>query len=215
VRKVVEIIPPELEAYLEGLLPARHPLIVKMEKEAKRRGFPIMGPLVGSFLGLLVRAVGAREVLELGSGFGYSAFWLAQALPEGGRVVAFERDPKNIKKAEAYLGEAGLAERVVFKAGDALELMESEPGPFDIIFNDVDKDCYPQVPPRALPRLRAGGLLVTDNALWYGRVAAPPEDEWTAGVQAYNRMVSSDEALITTIVPIRDGLAVSLKLAGG
>lgn len=211
----MEITHPELEAYLEGLLPRRHPVLVEMEQEARRRGFPIVGPLVGSFLELIARSIGARRVLELGGGFGYSAFWFAQALPGEGRVVAFEHDPENVKLAQSYLEKGGLAGRVVFKTGDALELIETEPGPFDIIFNDIDKDSYPLVPPVALPRLRDGGLLISDNALWYGRVASPPDSEWTAGVQAYNRMVSSDDTLMTTIVPIRDGVAVTLKLAGG
>jgi predicted O-methyltransferase YrrM len=156
--------------------------------------------------------MGARRVLELGAGFGYSAFWFAQALPPDGQVLAFERNPANIERAKAYLGKAGLGERVAFQPGDALELLDNEAGPFDIIFNDIDKSAYPQVPPKALPKLRAGGLLVSDNNLWSGRVICEPEDDWTEGIQIYNRLVSSDSSLLTTIIPIRDGVAVSLKL---
>ena len=211
----MDITHPALEAYMEELLAERHPILGEMEAEAARREFPIVGPLVGSLLALLARAVGARAVLELGSGFGYSAFWFAQALGPEGRVTAFESDGENIRLARDYLARAGLEERVAFREGDALELIEAEAGPFDVVFNDIDKDAYPLVPPKALPLLRAGGLLVTDNALWYGRVAAPAEDSWTAGVQAYNRLVSSDPRLLTTIIPVRDGVAVSLKLADG
>lgn len=209
----MEITHPELEAYLEALLPSRHPVLLEMEEEAKDRGFPIVGPLVGSLLALLARTVGARKVLELGAGFGYSAFWFAQALPQDGKVLAFEGDPENVKRAGRYMARAGLGDRVVFRSGDALELIESEEGPFDIIFNDIDKNAYPQVPDKALPRLRTGGLLISDNTLWYGRVLGEPEDDWTEGIQDYNRMVSSDGRLLTTIIPLRDGVSVSLKVS--
>jgi caffeoyl-CoA O-methyltransferase len=208
----VEITHPEIEAYLKGLLPQRHPVLLEMEEEARSSGFPIVGPLVGTLLALLTKTMGARRVLELGAGFGYSAFWFAQALPPDGQVLAFERNPANIERAKAYLGKAGLGERVAFQPGDALELLDNEAGPFDIIFNDIDKSAYPQVPPKALPKLRAGGLLVSDNNLWSGRVICEPEDDWTEGIQIYNRLVSSDSSLLTTIIPIRDGVAVSLKL---
>ena len=211
----MEIIPPEIESYLESLLPGRHPVFIEMEAEARRRGFPIVGPVVGSLLALLARAIGARTVLELGSGFGYSALWFAQALPPDGHLIAIEGNPDNAKDAQAYFAQAGLEGRATLKTGDALELIEAEAGPFDIIFNDIDKDAYPEVPPKALPRLRTGGLLISDNALWSGRVTEPPDDTWTAGVQAYNKMVASDPNLATTIVPIRDGVSVSLKLSDG
>ncbi len=208
----MEITHPEIETYLKGLLPERHPVLTEMEAEAARRGFPIVGPLVGTLLALLTKAVGARDVLELGSGFGYSAFWFAQALPPEGRLVAIEQNPENVRAAEGYLGRAGLAEKVTFLAGDALTLMESKAGPFDIIFNDIDKHAYPEVPAKALPKLRAGGLLISDNNLWSGRVVGEPESDWTAGIQVYNRLVGSDPGLITTILPLRDGVSVSLKL---
>lgn len=211
----MEITHPEIERYLRSLLPRRHPVLVEMEEEAARRGFPIVGPLVGGLLELLAKAVGAREVLELGSGFGYSAFWFAKALPPDGRVLALEYDEANVERGRDYLARAGLAGLVEFRAGDALELIEAEEGPFDIIFNDIDKNAYPEVLPRALPKLRAGGLLISDNTLWSGRVAVEPDGDWTAGIQAYNRLVSSDPRLVTTILPLRDGVSVSLKLPAG
>ncbi|MFQ5893485.1 MAG: O-methyltransferase [Nitrospinota bacterium] len=165
---------------------------------------------MGGLLTFLVRAIGARTVLELGSGFGYSAFWFAQALPPDGHLVAIEADPENNRLAQTYLSRAGLDGRVTLKTGDAIE---HEPGPFDIIFNDINKDAYPEIPAKALPRLRTGGLLISDNALWGGGVTGPASDTWTAGVQAYNRLVASDPTLLTTIVPIRDGVSVSLKLS--
>lgn len=208
----MEITHPEIESYLRSLLPRRHPVLVEMEEEAARRGFPIVGPLVGGLLELLAKAVGARAVLEMGSGFGYSAFWFAQALPPDGKVVALEYDAANVERGRAYMARAGLSGLVEFKTGDALELIDAEEGPFDIIFNDIDKNAYPEVLPRALPKLREGGLLLSDNTLWSGRVTAEADGDWTAGVQAYNLLVSSNPGLITTIIPLRDGVSVSLKL---
>jgi caffeoyl-CoA O-methyltransferase len=211
----MEILDPAIESYLESLLPSRHPVLMDMEAEAARRGFPIVGPLVGLLLELLARAVGARRVLELGCGFGYSTFWLAQALPPDGQITAIEADPDNARRAQEYFARAGLNGRATFITGDALELIEAESGPFDLIFNDIEKHAYPEVPAKTLPLLRAGGLLISDNALWGGRVTDSSPDPWTAGVQAYNRLVSSDPALTTTIVPIRDGVSVSLKVSSG
>jgi len=118
----------------------------------------------------------------------------------------------NVALGRAYMARAGLAGRVEFKTGDALELIDAEEGPFDIIFNDIDKNAYPEVLPRALPKLKEGGLLLSDNTLWSGRVTAEADGDWTAGVQAYNLLVSSNPGLITTIIPLRDGVSVSLKL---
>ena len=123
----MEILEPAIESYLESLLPERHPIFREMEAEAKRKGFPIVGPLVGSLLALLARAIGARTVLELGSGFGYSALWFAQALPPDGHLLALEGNPDNARDARAYFARAGLEGRATFKTGDALELIESEP----------------------------------------------------------------------------------------
>lgn len=211
----MDILEPAIESYMESLLPSRHPVLVEMEAEAARRGFPIVGPLVGSLLALLARAVGARRALELGSGFGYSTFWLAQALPADGHITAIEADPDNARLAREYLARGGLEDRATFKTGDALELIEAESGHFDLIFNDIEKHSYPEVPAKTLPRLRTGGLLISDNALWGGRVTDSYPDTWTAGVQAYNRLVASDSSLTTTIIPIRDGVSVSLKVPGG
>lgn len=205
----MEIVDPRLESYLETLLPETDPVQAEMEALAEERNFPIVGPLVGRLLYLLARLVDARRVLELGSGFGYSALWFARALPPDGSVVLTEWDPDDSRRARDYLERAGLAGRARFEVGDALELVEALPGPWDIVFIDVDKEQYPDALEAAVPRLRPGGLLLVDNVLWQGRVATeePPEPS-TSGVLELNRRIHSDPRLDTAVVPLRDGVAV-------
>jgi predicted O-methyltransferase YrrM len=200
----MQIVAGEIEKYLASLQPARDAALVEMERLAAERGFPIVGPLVGAFLELLARAVGAKRVLELGSGFGYSAFWFARA---GARVVLTEYDPRNLALARKHL--AGF--ECEFHAGDAFDALSRLEGPFDIVFCDIDKMQYPRAWKTALPKVRAGGLFITDNTLWYGRVAEPAPDEDTQGVLEYNRLAFSTPGVITSILPLRDGVAVSLK----
>jgi predicted O-methyltransferase YrrM len=208
----MNIVSAELEAYMTALLPARHPELMKMEGIAAERRFPIVGPLVGHLLGVLARASGARRVLELGSGFGYSAAWLAEAVGPRGSVVLTEHSKQNIADAQEHLAAMGLADRVSFNACNALDALASMDGPFDLIFNDVDKEDYPEVFTQALPRLRIGGLLVSDNVLWSGRVAqSDVTDHDTRGIREYNRLMFSTPGARSTIVPIRDGVGITLR----
>lgn len=209
----MEIIHPDLNKYLYSLLPARHAVLSEMEKLARDRDFPIIGPQVGRILFQYARLIGAKRIFELGSGFGYSALWFALALPEEGKVICTEAASNNIDLAEDFLKTAGLLQKVEFKRGDAIKILTQTAGPFDIILNDIDKHDYPRVLEVAVPKLRQGGLLITDNALWHGRiVAASAPDASTKGVLEYNRLAFSAKNLWTTILPVRDGLAVSLKL---
>jgi caffeoyl-CoA O-methyltransferase len=211
----IEIVTQPIEAYLEALAgpPADEPVRVAMERLAAERGFPIVGPHVGRLLSILARTLGARRVLELGSGFGYSAYWFARAVGEGGEVHCTELSADNRDQALSFLGQAGLGQRVTYHLGDALELARSQPdGTFDLVFNDVDKELYPQTVELAVKLLRPGGLFITDNALWKGRVTAPAEaDETTRAVLEFNRLVTDHPALETVIVPLRDGLAICRK----
>jgi predicted O-methyltransferase YrrM len=208
----VEIVAPAIEAYLSRIAPPADPILREMEALAERRRFPIVGPLVGRLLHLMARAVGARTVFECGSGYGYSAVWFARALPEGGRVILTDGKAENCGAARDFLGRAGLLERAEIRRGDALEILAGEPGPFDVIFCDIDKRDYPRVHPLAVPRLRPGGLLLCDNLLWYGRVAGPEEDDDTRGVRELTRLLYADPGLVTTILPLRDGVGVSLRM---
>src|SRR6059036_1391050 len=177
-----------------------------MERLADRRRFPIVGPLVGRLLYVLARSIGARDVFECGSGFGYSAYWFARALPTEGRVVLTEGSPENCASARGFLGRAGLQERIVIEQGDAVEILRRYPGPFDIIFCDIDKRDYPRVYPLLKPRLRMGGMFVCDNLLWSGRVVGADQDEDTRGVRELTRLLYADPDLHTTILPLRDGV---------
>ena len=183
-----------------------------MEAHARRHGFPIIGPLVGPLLFALARASRARRVFELGSGFGYSAVWFARAVGPRGLVVMTEGDAANSRRAMRYLARAGLARRVRPLVGDALTLLASERGMFDLILNDIDKHEYPEVIPLARKKLRRGGLLVTDNLLWGGDVLRPTRERSTRGIVLFTRRILASPHFHTVLLPVRDGVAVSVRL---
>lgn len=182
-----------------------------MEALAEKRHFPIVGPLVGRLLYQLALIHRAERVLELGSGFGYSAYWFAKGLPKTGRVICTEGSADRIRQGVDFLNRAGLEGQVEFRQGDALELIARAEGPFDIIFCDIDKAAYPDALALGLPKLRAGGLFIADNVLWSGRVASASDDPDTAGIKAFNKAIYARPELTTTLIPLRDGVSVSLK----
>lgn len=202
-----------VEQYIYELLPPRDAVLAEMEKEAEQRDVPIVGPAVGRLFYLLARISGVKTVFEMGSAIGYSTIWWARGVGEQGRVTYTDGDPKNVQKARDYLQRAGVADRVTFRTGDALEILsEQKPGSLDVIFNDVDKVDYPRVFRLAVPRLRSGGLFVSDNVLWSGKVAQKgnPEPE-TKAILEFNRLLYGSKELFATILPLRDGVAVALK----
>ncbi|HEV8199510.1 MAG TPA: O-methyltransferase [Candidatus Polarisedimenticolia bacterium] len=208
----MNIVDPRLDEYLERLVPERPPVVQEMEALAHKRHFPIVGPQVGRLLHLLARGIGAKHILECGSGFGYSAWWFATALPEGGRVVMSEGGEENCALARDFLTRAGVMERIAVQHANALDVLERQPGPYDIVFCDIDKRDYPRVYPFLRSRLRPGGLFVCDNMLWFGRVVGPDEDPDTRGVRELTRLLHEDPSFLTTILPVRDGVSVSLKV---
>lgn len=205
---------PGIEEYLDGLFPPPDPVLEEMGRIGRQRGFPIVGPLVGNVLEILARAIGARSVLELGSGFGYSAYWFARGLAAAGRVVLTDGKQENLIEAKAFLERGGFPHAFEFYQGDALDRLRRDGETWDIIFCDIDKHGYPDVVDPAFERLRTGGLLIFDNTLWSGRVLpeAGPGDASTEGVRALNRRLSSHPGLRSTILPVRDGVAVAVKL---
>lgn len=206
------IVNPAVEKYMDGLLPARDPVLQEMEEQAQRRDIPIVGPAVGRLLYQYARILGAKKIFELGSAIGYSTIWWARAVGEGGKVYYTDGDKKNAAEARGYFEKAGLAERIQVEVGDALELLSEQKQEFDIIFNDVDKEDYPRVLHLVSSRLRKGGLFITDNALWYGRVTeSNPEKESTRAVLEFNKRLYAMQEFFTAIVPLRDGLAVAMK----
>ena len=208
----MHIVNPRIEEYLLSMTPERDPILTKMEKIAAEKSFPSVGPLVGRFLYQIVKMTKAKKIFEMGSGFGYSAYWMAKALPDGGRIICTDSSEEYRKMAIGFFNDGGVADPIEYRVGDAIALLKEEKGPFDIIFNDVDKHQYPLVPGLAYPRLRQGGLLITDNLLWDGKILKEKPDENTTGVLEYTKLVSDDKKFWTTIIPIRDGISISLKL---
>ena len=202
----------EVEDYVYKILPARDEVLAEMELEAVKKKIPIVGPAVGRIFYQLAATTEARAIFEMGSAIGYSTIWWARAIAEGGRVIYTDGDPKNAERARRYFERAGVTSRVTVKTGDALELLSEEKQQFDIIFNDVDKEDYPRVLRLVPPRLRKGGLFVTDNVLWSGRVVQKKNaDTRTRAIQEFNRALYASPDFYTTILPVRDGVAVALK----
>lgn len=211
---------PEIERYLYDLVEPRtdDPVLKAMEVRAKERNFPIVGRLVGMFLKQMAMLIGAKRVFEFGSGYGYSAWWFAQAVGFKGEVYCTDGSPANRDLAEDYLRRAGVWDRIRFKVGRAQEIFQTTEGEFDICYNDVDKGDYPEVWHLARKRIRPGGLYIADNALWYGRVAVKdPVDAvpgWTEAICEHNRLIFADPEFETFINPIRDGVLVARRQAG-
>ena len=201
-----------VDDYLYSMLPKRDDVLVEMEEYATKHNVPIVGPAVARVLQQLALMISARTVFELGSAIGYSTIWWAQAVGENGRVIYTDGDAKNAERARGYFALAGISNRITLHTGDALEVLSEQKVEFDIIFNDVDKEDYPRVLRLVAPRLRKGGLFITDNVLWSGRVAEKnPTDSRTKAIVEFNRRLQDSKEFYTTILPIRDGLAVALK----
>jgi len=201
---------PSAEKYIYALLPSRDRVLSEMERYARVHGVPIIGPACGRLLYQLARLVRAQRVFEMGSAIGYSTIWLARAVGARGTVFYTDGDPSNAERAKRYFARAGVLGRVCILIGDALQLLGSTDGKFDLIFNDVSKVQYPKVFRLAVSRVRIGGLLITDNVLWSGRVAqrSSPRDAETRAIQKFNRLIYRSPKLFTTIIPLRDGFAV-------
>jgi caffeoyl-CoA O-methyltransferase len=204
----------DVEDYLYSLLPERDAVIGEMEDYAAQHRVPIIGPAVARMLALLVQISGAKKIFEMGSAIGYSTIWLARAAGPKAQVFYTDGDAENAKRAQDYFRRAGVAKRIRVQVGDALELVKKTPGKFDVIFNDINKHQYPAALRVALPKLKRGGLFITDNTLWSGKAARPaaPDDANTRGVQELNRLVYESKELFPVLIPLRDGVTVCRKL---
>ena len=212
----MDIVAPEIETYLSSLVTVP-PVLESVAAEGAELGLPIIDCTVGRLLETIVLATKASHVLEIGTANGYSALWLAQSLPLDGRLISFEIDPSRAQLARGHLNEAGLGDRVSVMVGNAALLVHKVAGPFDVTSNDGDKRQYPQLLDRLVTLLRPGGALVTDNILWSGEVVPgvvmPPSrstDE-TKAIAAYTRQRAADSRLVTSFLPVRDGVAVSIR----
>jgi caffeoyl-CoA O-methyltransferase len=184
-----------------------------MEAEAEARGFPIVGRNVGVTLEVLARSLGARRVIELGSGFGYSGYWFSRAVGPGGELHLTDGDPDNEHKAMDNLARVGLAGPVQFHVGDAVSTLRLLPGEFDVVYNDIDKEGYPDAWREARERVRVGGLYICDNVLWYGRVTGEGADDRTPAILEHNKLIADDDRYVSTIVPTRDGVIVAVRVS--
>ena len=210
----MDIVNPQVEQYMASLQ-ARYdePVLLEMEKEGHERNFPIVGRNVGVTLEVLARSINARRVMELGSGFGYSAYWFGRAVGEGGEVHCTDGDADNAAKAEDYLTRAGLWDRVTYHVGDAVEQMATIAGEFDIVYDDIDKHGYPDAWRAGREQIRVGGLYICDNVLWSGRVVESGPDRNTSAILEHNQLIADDDRFVSTIVPTRDGVFVALRVA--
>jgi len=202
----------KVHRYLEKATPSRPPILREMEQYAKEKDFPIIGPLVGRFLYQAALLTKARRIIELGSGFGYSAYWFSMAVRGKGHIVMTDIDKSHKKRAMDYFQRAGLESQFDYRLGDALRTFKKEDGPFDIILNDIDKKDYPRTIDLAAARLRKGGLFITDNVIWSGRVVDKTPDETTRAIIEFTDALYRDSRFFTTIMPIRDGIAVALRV---
>jgi caffeoyl-CoA O-methyltransferase len=211
----MELFDPQVVEYLNQL--ARHgdPVLTRLEAEAQAERFPIVGPPAGRFCYMVTRMLGARRVFELGSGFGYSTIWFAKAVRDngGGEVYHTVWDEGLSARARRNVEEAGLSGVVRFHMGEAVAALRETPGPFDVIFNDIDKQGYPGSIPLIKERLRPGGVLIIDNMLWHGAIFdANDHSPMTEGVREVTRLIHTDPDWAPSLVPIRDGLIAACKL---
>ena len=205
-----------LSGYVRGLFARDDRVLEELRYEISRQGLPeiYISPEVGRLLQVLLISIGARRVLEIGTLGGYSAIWMARAVPDDGFVLTLERDEIHAAFARRFLAEAGLEGKVEVRLGDARGLLSAlvdEAGrPFDAVFIDADKESYAEYLERSLELVRPGGLIIADNAFREGRVLEGDPDEATRGIQEYNDRIASHPRLVSTIIPIRDGVAVSV-----
>lgn len=209
-----DLLSPELRDYLDSLVPTRHPEMQAMEAYAKEHEFPIVGPASGQFCYVLARAIGAKRIFELGSGYGYSTAWFAMAVRDngGGEVHHVVWDKELSDAAHKRLGEMGFGGVVRYTVGEAVETLRATPGLFDLIFCDIDKEGYPEALDVVEHKLRPGGVMITDNALWSGRIwDSSEESPATKGVREFTQRITSSSAWAASLVPIRDGLMVAVR----
>jgi len=205
---------PEIASYLDGLVPERPAELREMERVAESTKFPIIGPASGQLCYLVARLIGARRIFELGSGYGYSTAWFARAVREngGGEVHHVVWDEDLSKRARTHLDRLGYTDLVKFHVAEAVATLRETDGPFDIIFNDINKRDYPASIDAILPKLRKGGALIIDNMLWSGRILDPADQTPdTDGVRAVTRRIMKSDEWVASILPVRDGVLVAYR----
>jgi predicted O-methyltransferase YrrM len=212
-----QVVPDAVEHYLASLNHQADDVLKDIARSGGEQDLPLVDAEVGVLLRVLATSVRAKRILEIGTAIGYSGIWLAGALPGDGTLLTMEMDEQRAQQARGHFARAGLSDRVSVIVGDAQRMLAKVSGPFDLIFQDGDKKQYSPMLDRLVDLLRPTGLLVTDNVLWSGEVVPgfvkKPQHN-TADTQAiveYNQRLNSHPALMTSIVPLRDGVAISVK----
>lgn len=210
-----------IQDYLTSLVPPRPAEMQAMEAYAKETDFPIIGPAAGYACYQAARMVRARSVFEMGSGYGYSTAWFAKAVQEtcaeaggnsGGVVHHVVWDEKLSGMAREHLARLGYADLIQYHIAEAIETLRNTPGPFDLIFNDIDKEAYPESLPLIKEKLRPGGILIIDNMLWHARIFDKSDiSPATAGIKDFTNVITHDPDWIVNLIPVRDGVIVALK----
>ena len=212
-----QIVPDAVEQYLAGLNHAGDQLLDDIARGNATRGLPLVDAEVGALLRVLATSIGASRILEIGTAIGYSGIWLAGALPAGGMLVTLELEEGRAREARDNFARAGVSDRVSVVVGDAQLKIAKVSGPFDLIFQDGSKKLYTPLLDRLVALLRPGGLLVTDNVLWSGEVVpgfhkTPSKNpDETRAIIEYNERVAAHPQLLTSVVPLRDGVSISVK----
>ena len=204
----------QINDYLNTLVPERPAEMQAMEAYAERVNFPIIGPVCGYLCYQVARMIKARTVFEMGSGYGYSTAWFARAVVEngGGKVHHVVWDAELSKRARQHLEKLGYSDLMEYHVAEAIETLQQMPGQFDLIFSDIEKECYPESLPLIREKLRPGGVLIVDNLLWHGQVLDRNDDEpSTQGVRELTHLLTSDPAWVSTLIPVRDGMLVAFR----
>ena len=204
----------QLRDYLDSLVPERPAEMRAMEAYAQEHNFPIVGPASGYFCYQVARMIGARRIFEMGSGYGYSTAWFARAVQEngGGEVFHVVWDETLSQQARGHLEALGYGDLIRYRVGEAVQALRETEGPFDLIFNDIDKQAYPESLPVIEEKLRPGGVLIIDNMIWSGRIFDDSDQSpATQGVRELTRRITSSPDWVVSLIPIRDGLILGTK----
>jgi predicted O-methyltransferase YrrM len=219
---VPPVLDDDLDSFARLVGPDPDDVIERMDRRADREGFPTVGPTVGGWLQTLATLVDARRVFEFGSGFGYSAYWFARALPAEGEIVLTEIDADELDQARKYLAEGGFSDRATFEQGDAIDIVGEYAGPFDVVLVDNEKHRYTEAFEAVRGKVPEGGIILADNAVTAGPIDFEalqallsgedvPANDATSGIADYLQTVRADEAFETVLLPVGEGVAVSVR----
>ncbi len=209
--------PEAIDAFLQAISPSHDEIQREMASHAEDQGFPIIGREAGGFLQSMARATDAERVFEFGSGFGYSAYWFLQGMPDTGEVVLTEVDADELTMAEEFFDRAGLTDRAHFEHGDALETVAQFDGPFDVVLIDHQKERYTDAFEAIKKKLPVGGVVLADNVMrssvvnYFGGNGTKADKDRSRGLVDYLQTVRADGAFHTVVAPVGNGLAISTR----